>query len=154
MKNNTVAGNVCSLMLAGAVLAGTAGCSVLKKGRSELQLKQEVRQLQTDSLLIGSHKKIREQSIHYFRQIHLSPPDSAGRQYIQTLTQAVSAAGRTEARRDSLSLQSAIRTALHSENRQKEYTATNRTSFGWKWVMAGLLVLGVGYILKLRKKAE
>ena len=141
-----------SLILTGGILAGIPGCSVRKKSRSEWQEKKEVVRLQTDSLLAGSRKKTSEQAFRYFQHIRLSPPDSTGRQYIRTLTQASSAAGRIETGCDSLSLQSATRSVLHAENRQKEDTATSRTFFGWKWIIAGILVLGAGYFLKQRNK--
>lgn len=127
MRNNASATFLLLLWLTGGILAGTSGCSVRKKQKSEFCETTTVLRQQKDSLMLTGKKECGEQTIRYWKQFRLSPPDSSGRQFVRTVTQAVTASRRTESERDTLLQQSASQTSVHKTGSQKEENDTRRS---------------------------
>lgn len=149
MKNNLSCKLYAFLCGTGILLTGTVGCAGRRQVRTEQHQKYETFRLQTDSLFITRKKEQSVQRVHYWQQIRLSSPDSSGRQYIRSVTQAGSTSRLTATRQDSLRQQSVTNTAIRQENKMKQKKDNRRTCAGWA-VMAAVVIL-IGIVVMRRR---
>lgn len=143
--------NICFYII--LIVCGLSGCAARNPGHSEqLYLcTDSLRQLQSDSLNMRQNREVLTRIKSQYRQLSFSPPDSAGRQHIQSITYA------TEERRqkDSTELvlirssDNDIRTYSLAAVKAEETVKEKR--YPVVWVLAGLVIISFIYYFLGRK---
>lgn len=131
------------LLLVSILLACISGCAVRKQTKMKRQERKEIMQLHTDSLFSTHRKEQETQRIYYRQQLHLSAPDSAGRQYIRSVTQAISASCQSDLRQDTVINNSTAFSALQQTTSTEQVKVNRRTSPGWRWLAVIICIFGI-----------
>lgn len=140
-------------LLTGLILLPTA-CSVRKQQEKSVRRQVESFRLHTDSLSFIRGRQTECEDIRLYEMIRLSPPDSAGRQYVSAVVHSRTARNRRSYTQDSLKRNSAGATKLKKENHSAEITEKRRDPLSiCKW-SAGIIAVIGGIVIARRRSVR
>ena len=107
--------------------------------------------IKQDCLFRSGRNEQTEALLMDWQQIHLSPPDSSGRQYVESMIHASAVRERQEITEDSTYLESIALSSVRNEKEEKQKTtSTSRTTGRWMWLLIAIAWIGLWKIATKR----
>lgn len=135
------------------IICSLSGCAVRNPGHAKQAYVRmdSLRQTQSDSFHIWQNREVLTRIKSHYQHLSFSPPDSAGRQHVQSITYATEeyrqkdSAGLSLAHSSGDDIRSYSLTAVKAEETVKE---KRRQAV---WIMAGLVIISFIYYFLGRK---
>lgn len=135
------------------IIYGLSGCAVRNPGHSTQLYKRmdSLRQIQSDSFYMYQNREVLTRIKSHYQQLSFSPPDSVGRQHVQSITYTTEeyrqkdSAGFAYTHASDDDIHSYSLTAVKTEEIVKE---KQRPAV---WIMAGLVIISFIYYFLGRK---
>ena len=118
-------------------------CSVRKQREKSVWRQEETYRLQTDSLFSGGKRRRESESIRQWEMIHLSPPDSTGRQHVSAVVRSRDTRSSRSFSEDSLRRNVTGTVRQKEDNRSRDKAEKQQTPTAlWKWAAGVIAVVG------------